>query len=365
MVDDLLEISRFDAGSAELSLDEVDPGELVRRAVAASAPLGEDGTPDGRSSRWRSARRSRDSACGWTNAGSSGSWPTCSRTPPLYAGGVTRVVVERNPHGCRDRPGDPESIRVVVEDHGPGYPPPRAPPPLRALLPGQPGRPAGVERRHRARACPWWPSTSGSTAASVWIEDAPGGGSRFIVELPLARTTRGRSACRDPAARSRRIAGRAGPVRDRGGAPPAACGIPTGRPRRPSPRPTSPSICSARSPRPRAPPACPAERRRTRDRSSWSPPTRHVVRVTRDVAVPRPRATLTEVLGALLEGPTADRVGGRPPELPHRDEDPGVGHRGQRHRHRQLHRQPGPGGRGPTRPWPSPRWCSPPPSSPA
>jgi len=33
MVDDLLEISRFDAGSAELSLDEVDPGELVRRST--------------------------------------------------------------------------------------------------------------------------------------------------------------------------------------------------------------------------------------------------------------------------------------------------------------------------------------------
>ena len=38
MVDDLLEIPRFDAGSAELSLDEVDPGELVRQAVAASFP---------------------------------------------------------------------------------------------------------------------------------------------------------------------------------------------------------------------------------------------------------------------------------------------------------------------------------------
>ncbi len=37
MVDDLLEISRVDAGSAELSLDEVDPAELVRRAVAATA----------------------------------------------------------------------------------------------------------------------------------------------------------------------------------------------------------------------------------------------------------------------------------------------------------------------------------------
>src|ERR1019366_1109938 len=43
MVDDLLEISRFDAGSAELSLDDVSPGELVRRAVASTVPIGEDG----------------------------------------------------------------------------------------------------------------------------------------------------------------------------------------------------------------------------------------------------------------------------------------------------------------------------------
>ena len=35
MVDDLLEISRVDTGSAELSLDEVEVGELARQAAAA------------------------------------------------------------------------------------------------------------------------------------------------------------------------------------------------------------------------------------------------------------------------------------------------------------------------------------------
>ena len=73
MVDDLLEISRFDAGSAELSLDEVDPGELVRQAVAASAPIGEDGrrgpvaVPGG-----GRPPASRACGCGWTSADSSG-----------------------------------------------------------------------------------------------------------------------------------------------------------------------------------------------------------------------------------------------------------------------------------------------------
>ena len=81
MVDDLLEISRFDAGSAELSLDEVDPGELVRRAVAASAPIGRTATGRRWSSRWRSGPGWRASASGWTSAASNGSWPIWWRTP--------------------------------------------------------------------------------------------------------------------------------------------------------------------------------------------------------------------------------------------------------------------------------------------
>ena len=72
MVDDLLEISRFDAGSAELSLDEVDPGELVRQAVAA--PVADDATgAAGRSPlRSRSPPASTGCGSGSTSAASSG-----------------------------------------------------------------------------------------------------------------------------------------------------------------------------------------------------------------------------------------------------------------------------------------------------
>jgi signal transduction histidine kinase len=121
MVDDLLEISRFDAGSAELSLEEVDPGELVRRAVGASAPVDEDGhrapvvfpvevEPGVEGLRLRVDKRRFERVMA-----------NLVENAALYAGGVTRVVVAREP-------SDPEltarSIRVAVEDQGPGVPPP-------------------------------------------------------------------------------------------------------------------------------------------------------------------------------------------------------------------------------------------------
>ena len=73
MVDDLLEISRFDAGSAELSLDEVDPGELVRQAVEPRPPRSaRTGTGLRWSSRWRSSPGWTGSGSGWTNGASNG-----------------------------------------------------------------------------------------------------------------------------------------------------------------------------------------------------------------------------------------------------------------------------------------------------
>jgi signal transduction histidine kinase len=181
MVDDLLEISRVDAGSAELSLDEVDPGELVRRAVAARVPVDPDGhrgpAPfpvdvdpglDGVRLRVDKRRFERIVANLVDNA-------------DLYAGGVTRVTVERRPPG----PAPATAVRMVVEDAGPGIPD------------GE--RERLFERFYRG-------SRSGHRAASqgtglglslvaehvrlhggsVWCEDAPGGGTRFVVDLPLA-----------------------------------------------------------------------------------------------------------------------------------------------------------------------------------
>ena len=123
MVDDLLEISRFDAGSAELSLDEVDPGELVRRAVAAAAPVGADGVRGSVTIPVEVGPGVDGPSPGAsTSAGSNGSWPTWWRTPPSTPAGSP---------GCRSNasrarvagvlpPAD--AIRVSVEDHGPGVP---------------------------------------------------------------------------------------------------------------------------------------------------------------------------------------------------------------------------------------------------
>ncbi len=184
MVDDLLEISRFDAGSAELSLDEVDPGELVRRSVAASAPAGPDGQRsavdfpvevgpgvEGLRLRVDKRRFERVMANLLENAN-------------LYAGGVARVMVERHPpvHGDMD---EPRTIRVIVEDRGPGIP--------------HDERDHLFERFYRGSQAGQRASSEGTGlglslvaehvrlhGGTVHIEDAPGGGSRFIVELPLS-----------------------------------------------------------------------------------------------------------------------------------------------------------------------------------
>jgi signal transduction histidine kinase len=188
MVDDLLEISRFDAGSAELSIDEVDPGELVRRAVAASTPVGADGHragpsfpveigPDVEGLRLRVDKRRFERVMA-----------NLIENANLYAGGVTRVVVDRHPPAPDGAESDgvdaPRSIRVIVEDQGPGVP----------VL----ERHHLFERFYRGSRAGQRESSDGTGlglslvaehvrlhGGAVWIDDAPGGGSLFIVELPL------------------------------------------------------------------------------------------------------------------------------------------------------------------------------------
>ena len=184
MVDDLLEISRFDAGSAELSLDEVDPGELVRRAVAAAAPVDSDGVRgpvtfpvevgpgvDG----LRLAVDKRRFERVMTNL---------MENAAFYAGGVTRVEVQRRPDRIGAVPQPPDAIWVIVEDRGPGIP--------------EAERPHLFERFYRGGRAGMRASGHGTGlglslvaehvrlhGGRVWSEDAPGGGTRFVVELPL------------------------------------------------------------------------------------------------------------------------------------------------------------------------------------
>ena len=161
MVEDLLEISRFDAGVAELEIEEVDVGELVHHALGrdvSGAPARGGATVLG-----DKRRLERVVANLVENAAA-------------YGGGATRVDVTR----------DNGSVRLVVDDEGPGVPADE--------------RTKVFDRFFRGSASGRRGTGSGSGlglalvaehvrlhGGRVWVEDAPGGrGARFVVELPAA-----------------------------------------------------------------------------------------------------------------------------------------------------------------------------------
>jgi signal transduction histidine kinase len=92
----------------------------------------------------------------------------------VYAGGVTRLAVEAT--------GD--KVRLIVEDAGPGVP--------------AEGRDRIFERFFRGSAAGRRRAGDGTGlglalvaehvrlhGGRVWVDDRPGGGSRFVVELPI------------------------------------------------------------------------------------------------------------------------------------------------------------------------------------
>jgi signal transduction histidine kinase len=177
MVGDLLEISRSDTGSADVFLEEVTAGELVRRSVDASARLLPDGV----------ARPDID-----IDPASERSWLAVDKrrfervmgnlmeNAAHYGGGATRVRVEPGPAG----EDGSATIRVSVEDRGPG---------LSAAE-----RTRVFERFYRGQAAGQRGAGTGSGlglalvaehvrlhGGSVWADEPVGGGARFTVELPL------------------------------------------------------------------------------------------------------------------------------------------------------------------------------------
>jgi two-component system, OmpR family, sensor histidine kinase MtrB len=166
MVDDLLEISRIDAGSAELLLDEVEVGELVRQAAAStgagSVPVDIDPRVAGVRLLVDKRRIERVIANLVENAAQ-------------YAGGATRLAVEPAPG----------ALRLVVADHGPGVP--------------RSERDEVFNRFYRGQSAGQRGATNGTGlglalvaehvrlhGGKVWVEDGAGAENRFIVELPLA-----------------------------------------------------------------------------------------------------------------------------------------------------------------------------------
>jgi len=177
MVGDLLEISRSDTGSADVSLEEVEAGELVRQAVTVS---------------WRTLPAQIAPPEVTVDPAVTGIWLSIDKrrfervmtnlleNAALYGGGATSVRASVGP----DRPDGRHTVRIGVEDRGPG------------LEPTERGR--VFERFYRGHVAGRRGAGTGSglglalvaehvrlNGGSVWAEEADGGGARFMVELPV------------------------------------------------------------------------------------------------------------------------------------------------------------------------------------
>ena len=160
LVLDLLDISRMEAGVGELDLGDVDPAELVREVLVSTR---RDGVPvDVAASAPKSvAVDKRRIGQILTNL---------FDNADAYGGGVARVGVS----------GTTESLDIAVDDGGPGVP-------LHE-------REYVFDRFARGGNAVDTPGTGLGLAlvvehvrlhhGDVWVEDAPGGGARFIVRVP-------------------------------------------------------------------------------------------------------------------------------------------------------------------------------------
>ncbi|SNS16359.1 Signal transduction histidine kinase [Geodermatophilus pulveris] len=173
LVDDLLEISRADAGSTDLALEDVRPAALVREALARRTAAG-GGTvevtvrADASDVVVRADKRRLERVL-----------RNLIDNADTHGGGLTAVTVERSPdHAC-----------IVVDDSGPGVPEAergtvferfaRGSGSTRSRTPGS-GLGLALVSRHVQLM-----------GGSVVVTDASGGGARFVVRLPVAGGTDG------------------------------------------------------------------------------------------------------------------------------------------------------------------------------
>jgi signal transduction histidine kinase len=176
LVEDLLEISRFDAGAVRLELDDVALVPMVRSTVdnltGGSVPVVADPALDDLVLACDRRRLARILANFLNNA-------------EKYADGATEVSVERHDPDPEDPLGEP-TVRIAVEDGGPGVPPEQREAIFDRFNRGDQGGSRGADvgvglglalAAEHARL----------QAGRVWVEDraAGGQGARFVVELPL------------------------------------------------------------------------------------------------------------------------------------------------------------------------------------
>jgi signal transduction histidine kinase len=165
MVLDLLELSRIDAGAADLHLETIEIAELSRRIADhfgfATIPIDVDPEASA-TARIDRVRFERVLGNLLTNA-------------DQHAGGPVRVAVERD--------DDPKFVLVVVEDAGPGVADEEKHRIFERFT-------RGSESRHRVGTGLGLALAAEHTSAlggAAWVEDRPGGGARFVVRLRAAR----------------------------------------------------------------------------------------------------------------------------------------------------------------------------------
>ncbi len=166
LVEDLLEMSRIGAGTAEVSLEAVRPEELaahaLRSAKASRVPVHLDPSASHMLIHVDKRRMERVIVNLVENA-------------ETHGGGTVRVAIEA--HDGR--------LRLAVEDAGPGVAPEDR---GRVFEPFVRGRAAG--RRGGAHGTGLGLSLVAEHVrlhgGRVWVQDRPGGGARFVVELPAA-----------------------------------------------------------------------------------------------------------------------------------------------------------------------------------
>jgi two-component system, OmpR family, sensor histidine kinase MtrB len=171
LVTDLLEMSRMEAGIAEVSPEAVRPEELavnaLRSAQAADVPIDVDPQALGLVIQVDKRRLERVIVNLVDNARTHGE------------GAVRMAIDAADGH-----------VRLAVEDAGPGVGPDDR---LRIFEPFVRGRAAG--RRGTADGTGLGLSLVAEHVrlhgGRVWVEDRPGGGARFVVELPATTTTAG------------------------------------------------------------------------------------------------------------------------------------------------------------------------------
>jgi two-component system, OmpR family, sensor histidine kinase MtrB len=176
MVAELLEISRSDTGSLDVSLEPVDAGELVRQSVHAGSRT----VPDGLGPPVVEIDPLLDNVIlNVDKRRFERIMTNLLENAALYGGGATRVAAENGPM----RRGRPTMV-IAVEDNGPGVP--------------LAERRRIFDRFYRGQASGRRGASTGTglglalvaehvrlLGGLVGIEDAPGGGARFTVELPV------------------------------------------------------------------------------------------------------------------------------------------------------------------------------------